>query len=325
MNNTLKMISEDLVVLNLGAGADKDLGGPVAKALSYIELDAGTDSKTSADRYKRHVSLKKGVSGKEGRRIFHRRKWWGCSSFLDVKPELAKAYAHEELVSPAGDIELECLTMKGILEACGIQRADFIKTDLEGLDYAVLASDGSLTGEALAVQCELRFEPFYEGEPHFHTVVEYMLGLGFDLITLDPMVWKYATPNREKQRNGRLVGADAVFFLNPDQVMKKCGEKAHVGFVKQILIAKLLHLDNYSEFIFENIKHELPQEVRQEIRNFIARPLSLKGALQRALNAAAGTILRFFPNSLTMRMHTLSVMVSRAMNVDNRFKHIGTI
>ena len=49
-----------------------------------------------------------------------------------------------------------------------------------------VASAPEIVGQALCVQSELRFQPFFHGEPHFHEVAAYLTGLGFELVFLRP-------------------------------------------------------------------------------------------------------------------------------------------
>jgi len=281
------LLAGNFTVLNLGSGEDRDLPTNLARCMTVIEVDALSDSKMTPHKCYRRISLRTAVAGATGKRLFHERKYSQCSSLLEPRPELVRDYALADYFELRGSAEVECQTIGQILRGLQIERLDFIKTDLEGLDFEILSSCSEIVAQTLVLQCELRFQPFYLGEPHFHTVAAYLSRLGFELITLTPEVWKLSTPHLRMVRDGRLVWADTVWFLSPERVRELFRERAALAFVKQAILARMLSLVNYSEFLYEQVKGQLSDTVRKELGQFVKPKFGTQISLNRIANTVA--------------------------------------
>lgn len=278
MRETVSQLKGDFVVLDLGAAHRLSLlkeAPGLASAITLIEVDALLGEGRQPASEVNRICLRKAVAGRQGKRIFKRRKFAECSSFLEPKRELVEAYGLQEYVVEVEALELECETITELLGQHGIKRVDLFKTDLEGVDFEVLASAPQLVRQALCVQSELRFQPFFEGEPFFHEVAGYLTGLGLELVGLRPKIWKYATAHRLVQRDGHAVWTDAVFFLPPGRVREQFGPEAWKCFAKQIILARLLGLENFAEYLHQQTAGDLPEAVRQELARFVRPAFSL--------------------------------------------------
>jgi FkbM family methyltransferase len=287
MKETVSRLKGDFIVLDLGAahtlGLLEEAPG-LTGAITLVEVDALLgETQQQASKVNR-ICLRKAVAGKRGKRVFKRRKFPECSSFLDPIRERVEAYGLQDYFLEVGSVELECETIAELLGEHGIKRVDLFKTDLEGMDFEVLASAPALVQQALCVQSELRFQPFFQGEPSFHEVAGYLAGLGFELICLRPAVWKYATPNRRLQRDGRTVWADTVFFLNPISVRERFGPEAWKCFAKQVILARLLGLGNFAEHLQGQAAAEFPEAVRKELARFVRPGFSLPRLVLAQIN-----------------------------------------
>jgi len=98
-----------------------------------------------------------------------------------------------------------------------------------------------------------------------------LAGLGFELIFLRPEIWKYATPQQELARDGRLVWCDAIFFMKAAKIREQFGENAWKCFLKQIILARLLGLNNFAEFLYQTHANQFPDSVRRELQDFLER------------------------------------------------------
>jgi FkbM family methyltransferase len=278
MVETIKQLKGEFVVLDLGSAHSSGIlrrMPNVMEAITLIEVDLHSSVTESTKDYFKRIKLKKAVTGKRGKRVFKQRKFPDCSSFLAPKPELLRAYGLEEYFIELASDEIECETITELLRQEGLKRVDLLKTDLEGLDYEVLASDPGLVRQALCVQSELRFQPFFQGEMIFHEALSYLTSLGFELIWMRPTAWKYASAHRALQRDGRWVWADVVLFLNPQTVEAQFGGEAWKAFVKQIIVARLLGLLNYSEYLYQQTATQFPVVVREELARFVQPAFSL--------------------------------------------------
>jgi FkbM family methyltransferase len=322
VNETIHALRGEFSVLDLGSADSADLPAlrPFRSATTLIELDALDDSQTSTTDYYRKITLKGVICGRRERRVFHQRKFTQASSFLDFEPVLVSAYGLNALFETTRDVELETETLESLLGIHGLERVDFIKTDLEGIDFEVLSSASKTVQQSLVVQSELRFQPLYRGEPPFHTVAAFLSNLGFELITLYPEFWAYATPYRHLTRDGRLAWADAIFFLNNDRVHEIFGTKAWLAFVKQIILAKALGLNNYAEYIYETMKADLPPTIRTEMQEYLKPPPNLQQVMIKTANAIAQV-----PGgglALTM-IRRLCRLMLKTLPVSRRLQHIA--
>lgn len=153
------------------------------------------------------------------------------------------------------DVETE--TIPRLLDSLDIGTIDFLKTDLEGADFEVIKSCEILLPRILMIQCELRFQPFYIGEPHFRDVDKYLHEQGFDLIDMRVERWKPNTTNRNRWKDGRLVWADCIYAKVPETIIAFKGDDIPLAFAKQILISNMLGLNSYAEYLLESYAEKL--------------------------------------------------------------------
>jgi len=315
-------LTESLVVLDLGSAESLDLPRQLRGLITLIEIDALGGSYREDRGYLKRIALKKAVSGSAGKRVFYKRAWAPCSSLLDADPEVALSFGHEGYIRIVDSSEVECETLTALLDQEGIGRVDLFKTDLEGLDFEVLSSAPDLLSRSLVVQSELRFQPFYLGEPHFHDVAAYLTDKGFELISMKPEVWKYPTTNSAVHRDGRLVWADTIFFLSPQNVRKVFKESAPAAFTKQIVMAKMMGLNNYAEFLYERVRDELPEAAKKELEDYLRPALNFQNSLSRLVNFVFALPGGGFATSLVRKM---ALYTLRALTGDKTLKHIGSL
>ena len=108
--------------------------------------------------------------------------------------------------------EIECETIPQLLESQKIKTLDFLKTDIEGLDPEIIRSCESYLGQTHFIQCELRFQPFYQTEPYFQDTVNLLAKHGYevlDILHIDR--WRYKTPTVRSKRRVALFGL--IFYL----------------------------------------------------------------------------------------------------------------
>jgi hypothetical protein len=207
------------------------------------------------------TAIQQVVTPEAGKVSFVQRAFAGCSSVAAPLWRLVAAYGLEALFREKNRCEVESTSVRELALRHRVDRWHWIKTDLEGLDFEVVKSLGDAVRRTLVLQMELRFEPFYEGEPRFHTVAGYLDDRGFDLFDLQIERWRYVTPNRLSPTKGRATYCDAV-FVNRDPG----GEAADV--LAQALILGILGYLNCAEHLVEPIREAHPEAV-DELVDFL--------------------------------------------------------
>ncbi len=322
MDATIRSLTGNFTILDLGSASATDMPAlrPFRSALTLIELDAVAATAATTTKYHRKISLQAAIAGRPGRRMFYQRKFPQSSSFLPAKTELVAAYGLQALFEIERTFDIECETLTSVLGARDIRRVDFLKTDLEGLDYEVLASAPDIVRQSLVIQSEVRFQPLFVGEPDFATIAAYLTGLGFELVILRPEVWKYATRRRDLMRDGRMVWADAIFFNSTAQLPALFHDEAPLAFLKQIILAQALELHNYAEYLFEYSRAQLPADIQSELADYLAREVGMPRLLVQAMNKLAS-----LPGGsrLVWSLRRSSLALARALTYHCSLPHIA--
>lgn len=280
MNPLVDSLRGRFTVVNLGCIGDDDFRLPadIARSMTLVEIDAEGGAQTRS-RYHRKIVINKPVSGTPGVRSFRRNTFAGTCSFLDPLPGRIEAYGMERYCQLIGRADMECETIPALLQREGISGLDFLKTDVEGSDFEIIQSCEQYLGRMLFLQCELRFRPFYETERYFHEAVAYLAGHGFevlDLLHIDR--WKYATPHRPWQLEGRAEWADFLLVLRPELMRERFGSQLPLAIAKMVIIASMAGKKNYAEHILREFQSELPAGWIQILRPLV-RP-ALPGLAQ---------------------------------------------
>lgn len=277
------LLGNDFVAVNLGAGGDADhvLPRSLLKCLTVVEIDQADASKTQS-LYHRKVSLQRAVAGSAGRRVFRHNAFVGCSSLLPPDEEKIRFYGLEELFTKVSENPVETATLPELLAAEGIGRIDFLKTDIEGVDFEVIQSCEKLLPGISALQCELRFDPFYHGEPPLHEVVAYLAARSFKLIGIQPEHWKPASPRRRTYTDGVAAWADCQFL---NQRVTDGGDPVR-ALVKQVIALTLIGRRALADALVERDKDKLPPALLAELIALLQTPppaTAQPSALRRTL------------------------------------------
>jgi hypothetical protein len=249
----------NFVIANLGCYRDGDyhLTPEIQKSSSLIEIDAVAGGETS-DAYYKKYSCKRLLSSKPGKQKFRQNIGIYSSSILKPKENLIREYQMEDGFKFQSETEMDAITLPDLLKECGLKHIDFLKTDLEGMDFGVIQSCEAILDRVLAIRCELRPQPFYEGEPKFMGPLQYFDDHGFDMIGMVMQYWKYNTPHRLWQNDGRPSQGDFLFFLRPEQLLKLPPEEVPLACAKQIIIASMVDKKNYAEYLIRIYQSRLP-------------------------------------------------------------------
>jgi len=208
---------QGFTVVNLGSGGDAPFALPpwARTGSAIVEIDAADRPAGDAAGYERRVTLSEVIAGSEITRTFTTRAFVSVSSLLEPKPELVAKYGVEREYKVVERTEVKTRTLPSLLAQEDITRVDLLKTDLEGLDFEVLTSCGPLLDDALCIRCELRIEPFYEGEPKLHAALAAFDERGFDVQSLITETWQPAAPWRKQlvaRHDGQTVWGDCILL-----------------------------------------------------------------------------------------------------------------
>jgi len=271
MKQLSETLKDNFTIVNLGCIGDTDYRLPrnIVQALTVVEVDAEGGARTKGSYHKKIV-IEDPISGTPGKHTFIRNTFAGTCSLLRPRPGMVEAFGMQRYCQEIEQFEMECETIPALLKRHGVTGLDFLKTDVEGLDAAIIRSCEEYLGKTLCIQCELRFQPFYETEPCFHEVASYLAERDYevlDIIHIDR--WKYKTPRREYQLEGRAVWADFLFILKPDRLAANFGERLPEAAAKQIIIACMVGKKNYGEYLLQKFSAELPDSWKQELEPLV--------------------------------------------------------
>ena len=157
------------------------------------------------------VKITNFIAHDTSKRTFFTRSFAPCSSFLPPHEQQVLDFGLESLFEPVSAKEVDSPTTVDQLSAeYGVNTWGVVKTDLEGLDTAVVKSISNLRSTTL-LQMELRPTPFYDGEPRFEEALAYLSAMDFTLVDMQPMYWRYKGPLSRLDHRGTLAYINAVF------------------------------------------------------------------------------------------------------------------
>ncbi|MGH2841221.1 MAG: FkbM family methyltransferase, partial [Solirubrobacteraceae bacterium] len=251
---------QGFTVVNLGSGGDAPFALPpwARSGSTLVEIDAADRPASSAGNYEHRLTLADTVAGSAGTREFTTRSFVSVSGLLEPKPELVQKYALQEYFGVVERKLVRTRTLPSMLAEHGIEHVDLLKTDLEGMDLEVLLASGRFLDGAYCVQCELRFEPFYEGEPKFHDALAALDARGFDLLSLSTETWQPATPHRTTLvhgRDGQTAWADCI-------LIRRLGAGDVVGRARQVVLLSGLAQRAVAAYLLGTIADRIAREGR---------------------------------------------------------------
>lgn len=266
--NLQEALAGSFVVVNLGSGGDQDYDLPLSllKTITLLEIDGGKNASDTKKQYYKKHTIYDVVAGNKSPGVFTVRHFGACSSLYQPRPEIITEYGLQNFYQTRSVQNIVPVTLPETLDSLKIDSVDFLKTDLEGADYEVIKSCESYIDKILAIKCELRFQPFYEGEPYFHEVAEYLHQHHFELIGLKPEYWKPVTAHRNDHRGGRAVFADALFFKKPEAVRQYPEPIGSLSAAKQIVIACMSDKKSHAEWLLEQYRNLFPDLWMEELR-----------------------------------------------------------
>jgi FkbM family methyltransferase len=100
-------------------------------------------------------------------------------------------------------IQVPMETLDRVAEQAQFPAAIFLKLDVQGFELHVLRGAGAVLQRTTVVQMEVLFEPLYEGQADFRTLLNFMAERGFRFVEF--------ADERRLPPLGKLIYADAIF------------------------------------------------------------------------------------------------------------------
>jgi len=305
MNSLCETLKDRFTVVNLGCIGDADFRLPkiFVNAMTVFEVDAEGGAQTKST-YHRKIQITAPIAEKAGKHIFYRSNFAGTCSLLRPISGRVEMFAMQEYFQAVAQLELECETIPDLLRRHQITTLDFLKTDVEGLDSAIIRSCEGFLGETLFLQCELRFSPFYETEPSFHETVSFLANHGYevlDIIHIDR--WKYQSPHWKSQLEGRALWADFLFALKPEKLAQNFEKDLPLAVSKQIILACMLGKKNYGEWLLQHFDSILPAEWKKELQPLVRPRLLNLTQLRKSLRRQFMPLELFLKHRINRSRH----------------------
>jgi len=261
---------QGFTVVNLGSGGDAPFALPrwARKGSTIVEIDAADRPAADDGGYERRITLSNVVAGSKGARTFTTRSFVSVSSLLEPKPELIAKYGVQREYEVVERTEVETQTLPALLAPHDITRVDLLKTDLEGLDLEVLMACGALLDDVLCIRCELRIEPFYDGEPKLHAALAALDERGFDLQSLITETWRPAAPWRKQlvaRHDGQTVWADCI-------LLKRLAPGDLSGHARQVVLLSGLGQRSVAGWVLSTISDHVPDRWNDLLTPLVTPP-----------------------------------------------------
>lgn len=110
-----------------------------------------------------------------------------CSSLYPPDTGLIRARPSLEVITPAGESQVQLQTLDAWSAAEGVERVEYLKIDTQGSELGVLQGAERTLETVRVVEAEVEFNPIYRGQPLFGDVDAYLRRRGFVLWRLSQL------------------------------------------------------------------------------------------------------------------------------------------
>jgi FkbM family methyltransferase len=184
--------------------------------------------------------------GSGNTQTFHVNHFSPTSSLFPSNLPLLQQFKHlAEICATVRKVEVATQRLDDVGE---IEQCDFLKVDVQGGDYDVLASGRRTLAKTLFVHIEAEFAPIYEGQPLFRDIDALLQEQGFDLIDLVKLGRNSYTAFPSSRVKSRLLWSDVIYMKSPDMIsardpnlLIRAAYIAHSNYRKYDLAAHLVH------------------------------------------------------------------------------------
>ena len=178
---------------------------------------------------------------------FHLNEWSPTSSLLPSNLSLMGQFSGlTDICKTVSIIDVNTRRLDDVRE---IEYCDFLKIDVQGGDFDVIAHGQALLEKTLFVHIEMEFAPIYAGQPLFSEIDALLRRKGFELVDLVKFGWNNYAALPSQVLRSRLLWADGIYMKNADDIVSRGADLllrtayiAHVIYRKYDLAAHLVKL-----------------------------------------------------------------------------------
>ena len=178
---------------------------------------------------------------------FHLNAWSPTSSLFPSDLALMSQFSGlTDICTTSSVTDVETRKLDDVRE---IERCDFLKVDVQGGDFDVIAHGKRLLERTLLIHIETEFSPIYSGQPLFADIDTLLRQQGFELVDLMKFGWNNYAALPSRALRSKLLWADAVYMKNPDDItangahlLLRTAYIAHAIYRKYDLAAHLVKL-----------------------------------------------------------------------------------
>lgn len=216
-----------------------------------------------------------GVYTTPGQYSFYLLKEQCNSSLLEPNLELIEQLAYDaEDFSLLKKIDVYCDNLDNICHGNRID-PDIVKLDTQGTEYEILShSSQILTNSVFCAEIEVEFLSLYKNQKLFADVDMLMRRNGFILMDLGNQLYMRGRHSQKfNVRKGFFVAADALYFKNPDALLRHPESIPTKKWLAILPICQAYGYLNYAYELFSRLKLDAPnvyQKVCEERGDVLA-------------------------------------------------------
>jgi FkbM family methyltransferase len=174
------------------------------------------------------LSLRPAFIGDGNRHTFHVNDPDATSSLLPLNTDLIGGLSDLCDFKSTSTESVATVTLDEAIS--DVQRVDFLKLDIQGLEHTALANARSVLARTLVVHCEVEFLALYQSQPLFSEIDLLLRENGFRFVDFSTMK-RYSFTGGPLASHDQLVWGDAVYFKEMGRISDP------IGLLIQALIA----------------------------------------------------------------------------------------
>jgi len=268
----------NLTIVDVGAaGGMHDRWSHLKTSINSIlfEPDPEECKKLNLDQNKTSLVINSALSDQNKEVRFHVCKWQEVSSIYKPNLKVLSKYQDVDRFTVSKVITLQADSLNNLLEKERISEVDFMKIDTQGSELEILQGASNFLDGIIGLEVEVEFIEIYQDQPLFKEVDSFIEFHGFSLIDMKRTFWKRKNAD-DGSNKGQLVYADALYFKEPEQIMKSANlSKEKIiksinlylvyGYVDlAISLLELARLDNVVSIDLNNTLLSLIKDYRQK-------------------------------------------------------------